>query len=206
MSDRIKFAASATPIETLTTENSTDKDVIASEVNKTLSGGGDSVGIANYSGAAATQGYADGTVNYLSVSHSAGGTQISGSGKDFFFIKNTGFKYSDATTLGAATTDCIMIVIKEVAYANLVDGGYSASDGTPQDHFYEIAWLKPGQSIVLPLGATSLSISQFGSNAADLSKLGQTTSFGQARVFARTFLSTGLAAASANSLEFLAVT
>ena len=205
MSDRIQFAVSITPIETLTTENSTDQDIIASEVGKSLGGGGDSVSLDGYEDVVATQGYADGAVGYLSVTHSAGGTQVRSGATDFIFIKNTGFKYSSASVLGAVTTDCILIVIKEVAYSAAVDGGYQTSAGTPQDHFYEIAWLQPGQGILLPCGSSNLSITSFGSNANDLSPIGQTSGNGQARVFARTFTSIGGLAASANALEFLAV-
>ena len=206
MADRINYSVSATPIETLTGENSVDVDVLAQEVNTTLSAGGDSVSLADYSGAVGSQGYANGAVGYLSITHSAGGTQVRSGATDFIFIKNTGFKYSSATVLGVVTTDCIQVVIKEVAYSNLVDGGYQTSAGVAEDHFYEVAWLKPGQGIVLPCAASNLSITSFGSNANDLSSLGATSANGQARVFARTFTSVGGLAASANALEFLACT
>jgi len=205
MSDRIKFAVSAIPIEMLTTENSTEKDVIASEVNTNLGGGGESVNLTDYSGSALVQGYSNGIVNYLGATYNAGGTQLGGV-RDFFFIKNTGYKYSSATELGDITTDCVMVVLKETAYVNLVDGGYTDAAGVTQDHYYEVAWLKPGQAIVLPGGSTNLSITQFGSNANDLSALGQTSSNGQAKVMVRTYKSDGTAATSSNAVEFLCVT
>ena len=205
MADHITFNVSVTPIEELTEEQGGTTKIVASEIATSLGGGGDSVDLADYSGSAGNQGYKDGAVNYLDMTHSAGGTQIRSGTTDFIFIRNTGFKFSSATVLGASTTDCVMVVLKEVAFNSGVDGGYQTGAGSAEDHFYEVAWLKPGQAIVLPLAAANLSISQFGSNSNDLSAVGQTSGNGQARVFGRTFQSDGSAASDGNALEFLAV-
>ncbi len=206
MADHITFNVSVTPIEELTEEQGGTTKIVASEIATSLGGGGDSIDISNYSAAASSQGYKDAVVNYLDMTHSAGGTQIRSGGTDCIFIKNTGFKFSSVTALGIVTTDCILVVVKELAYSSGVDGGFRSSGDANQDHFYEIAWLKPGQGIVLPLGSSNLSITQFGSNSSDLSSLGQTSSSGQWRVFGRTYLSNGSAASDGNALEFLAVT
>lgn len=207
MSDRIQFAVSATPIETLASENTPtgDTDIIASEVGVILGGSGDSVTLDGYEDAAATQGYLNATVNYLDITHAAGGTQIRSGTTDFIFIKNTGHKFSSVTALGAVTTDCVMVVIKEVAYSTGVDGGFVSSSDSAEDHFYEVAWLKPGQAIVLPAGAAINTMTQFGSNTNDLSQIGQTSAYGQERIFGRTFQSDGSAATDGNAVEFLAV-
>jgi len=90
MADRIKFAVSATPVETLTDENSATHDIIASEVLKTLGGGGDSLSLTSYAQTAAVQGYLNATVNYSTATHAAGGTRlITSATADFIFIKLT---------------------------------------------------------------------------------------------------------------------
>ncbi len=205
MADHLQITVSVAPIEELTDENSGTTKIIASEVAAVLGGSGTSVDLANFSNAADGQGYLNGTVNYHDATHSAGGVQL-GSPRDAFFIKNTGYKYSSTTALGSSTDDCVMVVLKEVAYNSGVDGGYQNAAGSAEDHFYEVAWLKPGQAIILPLAATKLSVSQFGSNASDLSVMGQTSSSGQARVFLRTFQKDGSAASDGNAVEYLCVT
>ncbi len=205
MADHLQITVSVVPIEELTDENSGTKKIIASEVAAVLGGSGTSVDLSNFSNAANGQGYLNGAVYYHDATHSAGGVQL-GSPRDAFFIKNTGYKYSSATVVGSSTDDCVMVVLKEVAYDSGVDGGYQNAAGTPQDHFYEIAWLKPGQAIILPLAATNLSVSQFGSNANDLSAMGSVSGTGQARVFLRTFQNDGSAASDGNAVEYLCVT
>lgn len=209
MADRIRTSVHITPIETLTDENSGTHDVIASEVGRSLGGTADSVGISNYSQTAANQGYKDGAANYLDAVHTAGGVIVSGLGNtDCIYIKNTGFKYSAATTLGASTTDCVMVALRTIAYESGVNGGWITSADAPTIHFIELAWLKPGQAIVLPTGAISLSITQFGSNANDLTKLHEDSGADQeqALIYVRTFASDGSAASDGNAVEFLSVT
>ncbi len=206
MADRIKFRVSAMPIETLTTENNTDKDVIASEVNRILGGGGDSVSLDGYEDSASGQGYANAAPYYIDAVHTAGGTQCVSGVKDFVYIKNTGFFYDTSTTLGAVSTHAVLVVIREEAYATATDGGFVSSADAAEVHFYEIAYLKPGQAIVLPLGASANSITQFGSNTNDLAQLGSTSGYGQARIYVKTVAEPGGSAPSnGNAVEFLAV-
>ena len=208
MADRIRFGVNLTPIETLTDENGGSRDIVASEVGRSLSASGESIDLnfAYNSFTAAQQGYLNATVNYISASHSAGGSALGNLEPDFIFIKNTGFKFSNATTLGAATTDCVMVAIRTAAYDNGVQDGWVDSGAVGKLHFFEIAWLKPGQGIILPAAANKYGISQFGSNVGDLTNLGDTGQYGVSAIYVRTFLANGSAAASANAVEFLAVT
>ena len=63
MADRVRIAVSAVPIETITDENAQSHDILASEINTTLSGQGNA-SVSNYGGDLADQGYKDDTVNY----------------------------------------------------------------------------------------------------------------------------------------------
>jgi len=193
MSDRIQFAVSVTPIETLATENLTDKDIISSEVGGTLGGGGDSTSLTSYGGTAVNQGYLNGAVSYLDVTHSEGGVALSAErSPDFVFVKNTGHKYSSTTVLGAATTDCIMIVVNDLG----------------NDLFYEIAWLKPGQAAIFPAAAANLVATiaaQFGDTGGDLHPLNNNGGT-DSPLYARTYQADGNAATDGNALEYLVVT
>jgi len=195
MADRIKFAVSATPIETIAAENTPtgDTDIIASEVGVILGGSGDSTGLANYGGTAVKQGYLNGAVSYLDVTHSEGGVALSAErSPDFVFVKNTGHKYSSTTALGAATTDCIMIVVNDLG----------------NDLFYEIAWLKPGQAAVFPAAASNLVATiaaQFGDTGGDLHPLNSAGGT-DSPLYARTYQSDGNDATDGNALEYLVVT
>ena len=207
MADRIKFAVRCTPIETITDENAAEHDIIASEVNRSLGGGGDSVDLANYTGTAANQGYKDAAVNYSTATHAAGGTQLTAiTTADFVFIKNTGYKFSSATVLGASTTDCVMVAISTSGYVSSSQAGWYTASQATQVHFFEVAWLKPGQGITIPLGASNLSVTQFGSNANDLSNLSSVSAAGTATIYVRTFVAAGTAAASGNAVEYLVCT
>lgn len=207
MADRIRFAVSAIPIETLTDENSGTHDVIAGEVLKQLGGSGDSLSLTAYNGTAANQGYLNATVNYSTATHAAGGTALSATEGDFIFIKNTGYKFSDATTLGASTTDCVIVALHTIGYSDGAQDGWYNGVGVADDHYFELAFLKPGQAIVLPLGAKNLSITQFGDTANDFTYLnnqgGQT---GISKIVVKTVVAAGTAAASGNAVEYLVVT
>ena len=110
MSDEIRYSIGVTPVEELTTENSTSEDVIASEVNKSLGGSGIAV-VTNYSGDANVQGYKDAAVNYREAVDSADTTGISSeTTASFVFIKNTGFTYSSATALGVALDKSLKVM------------------------------------------------------------------------------------------------
>ena len=209
MADRINFRVSATPIETLTTENSTDKDVIASEVNTILSGGGDSINLANYSGLAVSQGYLNGVVNYFDAVHTAGGARLSTTNADFWYIKNTGYKFSSATVLGSTTTDCVAVAIKIGAWSSTVSSGYA--DGQTEVgevKYIEIAWLKPGQSIVLPSGGAVLADYNFGGAVRDWNPINAQTVANEGETInlhVKTIQSNGSAATDGNAVEFLSV-
>ena len=208
MADRIKFAVSAMPIETITDENSGSHDILASEVGRSLAGSGDSVNLTSYATAANIQGYLNAAVNYRDATHAAGGVVLNDSGGgDFFFIKNTGYVYSSATVLGASTTNCVMVVIKVTAHSEGSAGGWQTGANADDDQYLEIAWLKPGQAIVLPTAASNLSITQFGDTAGDLSKLNEDSGSDSqvCLIYVRTYLSNGSAASDGNAVEFLNV-
>jgi len=212
MADRIRFGVSLTPLETLTDENGGTRDIVASEVGRSLSGSGESIAISDYSGTAANQGFKDAAVNYKIASHSAGGTILTGTNlPDFIYIKNTGYKFSSATALGISTTDCISVAIRIDPQAGSGgNAGWVDYNDTQVEHFIEIAWLKPGQAIALPLGSASVSISQFGSVANDFSPLAGSApanaNQGILNLVARTYLANGSAASSGNAVEYLVVT
>jgi hypothetical protein len=171
MADRIRFAVSAIPIETITDENNASHDILASEIGKSLGGSGDSIGLTSYAGTADAQGYLNTAVNYREAVHTAGGVLLSATEGDFLFIKNTGYKYSAPTVLGVVTTDCVIVAIKTIGYSDGIQDGWYNAVNVADDHYFEIAFLKPGQAIILPLAGKNLSISQFGDTAGDFSYL-----------------------------------
>ena len=206
MADRIKFAVSVTPIETITDENSASHDILASEVLHNLGGSGDSVTIADYTGIANVQGYKDAAVNYRSAGFAGGGTALSAiDDPDFVFIKNTGFVYSSAVALGVATTDCVLVALQILGFDTGSAGGWYTAAGAAQTYYAGIAFLKPGQGIVLP--NTSTNITAFGI-AGDYCGLNSAASgdSGVIRLVVKTVSSSGSAATVANAVEFLAVT
>ena len=205
MAGKIRFAVSAVPIETLTDENSGTHDVIAGEVLKQLGGSGDSLALTAYNGTAANQGYLNATVNYSTATHADGGTKLTATEGDFIFIKNTGYKFSSATVLGASTTDVVIVAIKTANYDNGVQSGWYTDAAAAVPHFFEIAWLQPGQAIVLPLGCNNKGVTQFGANANDLSNLMCPDQIGTAEVYIKTVVAAGTAASSGNAVEYLAV-
>ena len=204
MADRIKFAVSAIPLETLTSENNTSHDILASEVGRSLSGSGDSIDLDGFEDAASTQGYLNAAPYYIDAVHTAGGTVCISGLKDFVFIKNTGRFFSTTSSLGLASTHAVSVAIRVEAYQVAVESGWVLSgSGLGQIHFIEIAYLKPGQAIVLPLGS---GITQFGSNANDFSLLGSTSPSGVASVYVKTVTEPGGSVPTdGNAVEFLAV-
>jgi len=212
MADRIRFACSATPIETLTDENSGSHDILASEVKKSLYGSGESVSFDNYSGSGEQQGQTNAAPYYRSAAVTAGGTSLSTRTLgDFIFIKNTGYNYSSATALGTSSTDYVIVAAKIPAHATGTStGGYVSGAGADRIQYIELATLKPGQAVVLPGACASFNVTQFGSNAGDLNKLNQFDAEGEdggAQIYVKTVLAAdGGLAATANAVEFLAVT
>ena len=211
MADRINFMVSAIPIETLTTENATGKDVIASEVNTSLGGGGDSVDLANYSGAKELQGYADGAVYYIDALHTGEGVKLSAQEPaDFIFIKNTGHKYLSESTLGLSTTDCVMVVAKTLAFsAGGQSGWVEGQSEAAHPHYFMLAWLKPGQAFVLPGGITTVDdkYDLVSGRAEELCYLNDDANDrGDTQIYVKTFESDGTASSDGNAVEFLVVT
>tara|TARA_R110000824_G_scaffold70768_2_gene181497 strand:- start:5309 stop:5809 length:501 start_codon:yes stop_codon:yes gene_type:complete len=111
MADKVKFRIHCTPLEDITDENLNTHTVMASEIGRTLGGAGEVV-VADYAGTAANQGYLNKTVNYLSADDGAGShTDISAeTSASFVFIKNTGRKFVDATTLGDPLTASLLVM------------------------------------------------------------------------------------------------
>ena len=145
MADRIQFANSATPIETLTSgDGVTTSDIMAGEVGVGLGGSGSAV-VTNYQNSNATQGIggsdaAPGVKYYVNCVDNSS-TQISAEvSASFLMIKNTGKLYSSATVLGATvpvTGDHVLVTLVN-----------STTD--------PLAFLAPGESFMLHIGGTGL--------------------------------------------------
>ena len=123
MADKIKYRVHCTPLEALTDENGGKHYVMASEIGRTLGGAGEAV-VGDYAGTAANQGYLNTTVNYLSADDGAGSTtDISAeTSATFVFIKNTGRKFVDATTLGDSLTASIKVMFG-TTMVSILDAG-----------------------------------------------------------------------------------
>jgi len=204
VADHLQIAVSVIPVEELTDEDSNTIKITSGEVGTNLAGSGDSVDLANYG--SSNQGYLNGAVVYLDAVHTDVGAALVTATRDCVFVRNTGFKFSSSTVLGDATTDCVMVVLREVAFVTSTTGGYENAGDSKQIHHYEVAWLKPGQAFVLIGGATKNSINQFGGNSFDLSPIGQTGNAGESKVYVRTYLSNGDDASDGNAVEYLSVT
>ena len=132
MASNIKYAVSATPIYTMQdAEASSDVDVIAADIAKTVGGSGSSTcGFAN------TIGFGSGAPAYAESGASFSGTALSigtFTTTKFVYIKHTGYLWDDASTLGAATDQGLKIC----TVATIADAT-------------TIAVLNPGDAIVLP--------------------------------------------------------
>ncbi len=209
MGSHIEFSVHIRPIEELTDEQANTIIVLSGEVATSLGGSGDSVDIVDYSGSLTQQGYKDGAVGYRDAPHEIVGERLTTrSAGDFFFIKNTGFKFSSATVLGAATTDCVMLAIRLPAQSSASVGGWVKADDSSEIHYIEIAWLKPGQAVMIPLIAYNKSLTTFGANTGDLTALNDNSGADgeSAFLYIRTLTSSGAAASDGNAVEFLCVT
>lgn len=210
MANRVSFAVSATPIETLTSEDAiTTYDVLAGEVGKVLGGSGE-VDVTNYSGDADDQGFKDGSPYYVHAEFSAAaeGNKLTSAtaGANFYFIKHTGYAVSGTshTTLGSATTHCVAVAIKVHAYSNGIYGGFATSEGAGQNQYVTIAWLQPGQAILLPTGKPA-GTTQFGEVAGDLSVLDTGESTASFDLHIKSYKSDGTTGTEKVAVEFLAV-
>lgn len=141
MANRVNFSVTCQPIVTLAnpTSESIGGDLAQTDMPKALGGSGQvASGETNPSVTvdfSTTTGYSSGTVAYSNINTSATTTTIVAdiSARDFAVIRHTGYEYSGATTLGAATTMAVEIWI-----------------GTQP-----ICVIRPGEAIVLPLRGTT---------------------------------------------------
>jgi hypothetical protein len=127
MADRIEFSVSATPIETVTSEDGTSThDVIAGEIRTTVGATG-SCAVTDYQGTDAHQGFGGsagpGVKTYREADDGNDTTDISADNNSrFVFIKNTGFLYSSATALGAALNASVKVMSGTTCISVLATG------------------------------------------------------------------------------------
>jgi len=136
MANRVEYAVSVTPVRTIAgvAGKYAAQDVIEADVNKTL-GGNDSV--ATGATDISVTGFTAGTVAYGNCPVSGGSELVIASNDacDMLFIKHTGYQFSDPTTLGAASTASIDLIVK-----------LEYTDG----NFKEFCRISPGGAIALP--------------------------------------------------------
>lgn len=207
MANRVSFAVSATPIETLTSEDATTTyDVLAGEVGKVLGGSGE-VGVTNYSGDADDQGFKDGSPYYVHAEFAVGaeGNKLTAAaaGGKFYLIKHTGHAVSGTshTTLGAVTTHCVLVAIKVNPLETGVYGGFADNEGVGQAQYVAIGWLEPGQAMLLPIGKPE--ITKFGIVAGDLSVLDTGESAASFNLHIKSYKSDGTTGTEKVAVEFL---
>ena len=162
-SGKMRFAVSATPVETVTSGSTeaTTFDVPSVECFGSVGGSGEVAGVAYVDAGGANDGYAGGSPVYISAGTAAdasGSALTSLASCKFLYLKHTGFEYSSTSALSATTNTVDALTI-------LVTGG--------TDHTV-IARLLAGESIVLPMrGATN--ISQLEISSSDGGNLDSTT-------------------------------
>ena len=153
-SGKIRFAVSATPIETVTSGSTeaTTFDVPSVECFGSVGGSGEVAGVAYVDAGGANDGYAGGSPVYISaaIAVDASGTALTSlAACKFLYLKHTGFEYSSASALSTTTNTVDALTI-------LVTGG--------TDHTV-IARLLAGESIVLPMrGTTNISVYEISSS------------------------------------------
>lgn len=162
-SGKMRFAVSASPIETVTSGSTeaTTFDVPSVECYGSVGGSGEVAGVAYVDAGGANDGYLGGSPFYISAAAAAdaSGTALTSLAScKFLFLKHTGFEFSSSSALSATTNTVDALTI-------LVTGG--------TDHTV-IARLLAGESIVLPMrGATN--ISQLEISSSDGGNLDSTT-------------------------------
>ena len=116
MANQIRYNISVTPIETITSEDSTTtNDIIAGEVSGTLGSSGICVAT-NYQNTNAKQGIggsdaAPGVKYYLDANDANDTTSTSAeTAIKFLYIKNTGYTFSSTSALGAASTLSVRVL------------------------------------------------------------------------------------------------
>tara|TARA_Y100000310_G_C20150061_1_gene564293 strand:+ start:41 stop:559 length:519 start_codon:yes stop_codon:yes gene_type:complete len=138
-SGSVKFAISATPIETLTDAESGTHSIAASSAYGTAGGSGTITLAAINATGGATHGYQDGVKYYGSAAVGAL-ADLTIAAAEFIFVKNTGFSGAAGTTLGttANTTDLLQVAVH--------DGTNAVSCG----------FLAAGEGMVVPLKGVSV--------------------------------------------------
>ena len=208
MANRVSFAVSATPIETLTDANSGTHDVLAGEVNKVLGGSGD-VLVSDFNDAGTIQGAINGAPFYKTATYAAGGSRLSTQRLgDAFFIKNTGYLYSSSSALGVINPDedHVLVVLQCNAYsaAGSGVGGFTQFSSAPMIAYFQIARLAPGEAIFIP--CASAEITQFGATDGDFIRLNQDDTDGgngSSKIYVKTVTSSGGTSTYSNAIEFL---
>ena len=153
-SGKIRFAVSATPIETVTSGSTeaTTFDVPSVECFGSVGGSGEVAGVAYVDAGGANDGYAGGSPVYISAATAAdasGTTLTSLASCKFLYLKHTGFEFSSTSALSTTTNTVDALTI-------LATGG--------TDHIV-IARLLAGESIVLPMrGTTNISVYEISSS------------------------------------------
>ena len=132
MASRVEFGVSATQIASVAAGENTAVDTISADVGKTLGGS------ASVATSLTSTGFTSGVAQYLSAPDTtAGGTVNVGASAafDFVFIKNTGYKYDTATTLGASTSATLKITLGSQEICTIPAGGAIVLPSTPSGQF-----------------------------------------------------------------------
>ena len=132
---KVVWSVSATPKVTVDAVNGASMETVSihENIRKTLGGSGE---VTN-DGAIDFGGVTDGAANYLQCT--SGGVNIGDGDTRFIWVKHTGYVWSSASALGAATTDDVNIFIDA-------------------EH---IATLQPGEAWIIPLPETSSTATNF---------------------------------------------
>jgi len=172
--DKVQFAVSATPIESVGTsqQGSVDSFIVASEVGRSIGGSGQVLNLEtgwDGSGGAA-HGYDDGVPYYISSAKATTPTAFSAlTAVEFVIIKHSGYIYSSATVLGAVNiTDYLTIRTLAGTDGNVLTGLATLDDGEQPI----IAVLYAGEAISLPLrggdGGAPMSLAYFGHHSTTI--------------------------------------
>jgi len=121
MADSVRYKISVEPREELTDEQGNTKNVISGEVGKRLGGSGVAV-VTNYAGNAGAQGYTNGVVAYKRAVDNTTTSVSTVSGLSLLFLKNTGHKYSSATTLGEKLDRALRVTVGGITISVLDPG------------------------------------------------------------------------------------
>jgi hypothetical protein len=155
VADRIEFSCQATPIETLSQDQGTGPDVLASETFGHMFGTGTVTTWTVRDATGGTYGYTNGTPYYLdtAIANTSPNALPSVANISYLYIKNTGYIYSSSSGLGSATTNYITVRALKGDDGTAVTGASGLNVGEQP----VIASLEPGAAIMLPM-PTGLSL------------------------------------------------